>query len=302
MAEQTVETIVNQLKTLLADKSPNYRAIVKLSNQLSKLDPKFQRFSVDAKTLIHLGRDSIKDHTTALIELVKNSYDADAFNVEVEVLCRNGNDLIRVADNGFGMTGEQLKDYWLRIGFSNKRKSKHSDLGRRKTGEKGIGRISTDRLGGKLELLSKTESGGIVGLVINWDEFDSDEKDIFDIDVELTSPTSINIPSKDGKESKAGTEIKISNLRQPWSSLNIENLYYELSALTSPFKDVVDFEIDLKNDVAEVFSKKVDADFYKASEIELTTIFDGSNEVYYSIKDKYSDRDIVDTITLPQFY
>ena len=34
-----------------------------------------------------LGRDSIKDHTTALVELVKNAYDADATQVEVEIFC-----------------------------------------------------------------------------------------------------------------------------------------------------------------------------------------------------------------------
>lgn len=79
------------------------------------MDNRFQRFSVDAKTLIHLGRDSIKDHTTALLELVKNSYDADAKNVEVEVFCKNDKNLIRVADNGCGMTKEEPIKYWRRF-------------------------------------------------------------------------------------------------------------------------------------------------------------------------------------------
>lgn len=62
--EQGIKT---ELKRLLDAKSPDYRNILKLSSELSKMDPNFQRFFVDAKTLIHLGRDSIKDHTTALI-------------------------------------------------------------------------------------------------------------------------------------------------------------------------------------------------------------------------------------------
>src|SRR5690242_8776634 len=98
------QDIIDSLQELLKAEEPDFRLILKLSNQLSKLDDKFQRFAIDAKTLIHLGRDSIKDHTTALIELVKNSYDADALAVDVEVFCSNGSDLIRVADNGFGMT------------------------------------------------------------------------------------------------------------------------------------------------------------------------------------------------------
>lgn len=291
-AEPEAENLKKQLQKLLEADESDFRAILKLSNQLSKLDKKYQRFAIDAKTLIHLGRDSIKDHTTALIELVKNSYDADANNVDVEVFCKNGNNFIRVADNGFGMTRDQLLNSWLRIGFSSKRISKLSGYGRRKTGEKGIGRISTDRLGAFLELITKTEENGIIGLKVNWNEFDVEGKDVFDIDIELTNPTEINIPATDGRESASGTEIKVTKLRQNWSIRNIENLYYELSALTPPFHEVKDFTVTLKNDVAQVFSKKVTSDFYDAAEIELTAVYDGiGSEILYSIKDKYSKKE-----------
>lgn len=289
--------IVEQLQSLLNKGNSDYREILKLSKELSKLDRKFQRFFVDAKTLIHLGRDSIKDHTTALLELVKNSYDADAKNVDVEVLCKNGNDLIRVADNGFGMTREQLVNSWLQIGFSNKRVSKMSEMGRRRTGEKGIGRISTDRLGANLELITKTTTDGLIGLRINWDEFDTEGKDIFDIDVEVIEPASIDIPWREGKPSDAGTEIRITRLRQPWTLNNIENLYYELSALTPPFNDVKDFQINLKNDVSPTFSKQVNSEFFKTAEIELTAVYDGTgSDILYTIKDKYTKADKIETI------
>ena len=294
---KTAAELQQELIALLLSPNPDYTSVLKLANEYSKLDPIFQHFSIDAKTLIHLGRDSIKDHTTALIELVKNSYDADANNVQVEVLCRNNNDLIRVADNGFGMTRKQLIDSWLRIGFSNKRESKLSELGRRKTGEKGIGRISTDRLGGELELTTKTTSDGIVGLRLNWDEFDVEGKEVFDIKVELTNPGSISVPSKKGIESPSGTEIKITRLRQPWTTRNIENLYYELSALTPPFNEVVDFEISLTNDVSSVFTGKVNSDFFKAAEIELTAIYDGvGSNIIYNIKDKYHSAETTEFI------
>jgi signal transduction histidine kinase len=295
--------IIRKLQGLLNDGASDYRAILKLSNELSKLDPNFQRFFIDAKTLIHLGRESIKDHTTALIELVKNCYDADAHQVDIDVFCKNDNDLIRVADNGFGMTKDQILNNWLRIGFSGKKNSKMSDLGRRKTGEKGIGRISADRLGARLELISKTETDGLVGLKVNWDDFDIDNKDVFDIDVELTTPSSIDLPlMKGGKVSKSGTEIRITKLRQPWTPGNIEGLFNELSALTPPFNQVSDFSINLKNDVAQEFSRKVNSKYYEAAEIDVTTVFDGTNEVYYCIKDRYTKKDIIDTISLEQFY
>ncbi len=295
------DEIKNELQKLLASQNLDYRSIVKLSNLLSKLDQKFQRFSIDAKTLIHLGRDSIKDHTTALIELVKNSYDADAQNVDVEVLSKGENRIIRVADNGFGMTQDELFNNWLRIGFSNKRESRLSQLKRRKTGEKGIGRISTDRLGACLELITKTEQSDLVGLKVNWDEFDTEGKDVFDIDVEITHPTHINIPPKNDCTSISGTEIIITKLRQIWTPSNIENLYYELSALTPPFNEVADFEINMKTDIAQEYSKKVDSHFFKASEIELTAIYEGKGpEIYYSIKDKYHNEEITEIIKWQQ--
>ncbi len=298
---QTEKEIIKKLQDLLEKGGKDYRAILKLSSELSKKDKNFQRFFIDAKTLIHLGRESIKDHTTALIELVKNSYDADANNVEVEILCTGNSDIIRIADNGFGMTKDQLLNSWLRIGFSAKRESKMSDLGRRKTGEKGIGRISADRLGAKLELISKTDIDGIVGLKVNWDDFDIEGKDVSEIDVELTSPTEINIPLKNSSQSTTGTEIRITKLRQPWSAKNMENLYNEFSTITPPFNQASDFAINLINDVAPDFSRPVSSKYYEAAEVDVTVIFDGSNEVYYSIKDKYSTGDIVKTINLQQF-
>ncbi len=294
---QTAPELQQELIKLLQASEPDFRSILKLSNLLSKFDDKFQRFNVDAKTPIHLGRDSIKDHTTALLELVKNSYDADAKNVDVDVFCKNKKDLIRVADNGFGMTRNELINHWLRIGFSIKRKSKLSELGRRKTGEKGIGRISTDRLGANLELITKTVTDGIIGLKVNWNEFDTEGKDVFDIDVELIHPDSINVPPKGGKPSPTGTEIRISNLRQSWTVSNIENLYYELSALTPPFDEVKDFEIVLHNDVAPAFSSKINSEFFKAAEIELEAVYDGNgSDILYTIKDRYNKKPTVETI------
>lgn len=296
----TEQEIIEKLKGHLADGS-DYRSILKLASELSKKDKNVQRFFIDAKTLIHLGRDSIKDHTTALIELVKNSYDADSHNIDIEINCLNGNDIIRIADNGFGMTQDELLNNWLRIGFSGKRESKVSNLGRRKTGEKGIGRISADRLGAHLELISKTKEG-IVGLKVNWDDFDIEGRDVFDIDINMTYPTSINIPETKGETSETGTEIKITSLRQPWTKDNISGLYNELASLTPPFDQVQDFKINLVNDVAPEYTKPINSKYYEAAEIDVSAVFDGSDEVVYSIKDKYSTNEIVKKIKLQQFY
>jgi HSP90 family molecular chaperone len=142
-------------------------------------------FTVDARAILTLGRDSIKDHTTALVELVKNSYDADATKVEVEVFVGAKAPFIRVADNGGGMTETEIDNNWLRIGFSGKTTEKVSTLNRRKTGEKGIGRISADRLGAILELYTKAK-GKVYALQVNGDKFDVKVIDLSNITIDET--------------------------------------------------------------------------------------------------------------------
>ena len=291
------DDIQKQLSELLSKRPLEFDKILSLSNELVKLDPDFQRFFVDAKTLIHLGRDSIKDHTTALLELVKNSYDADANNVEIEIYSK-GKDLIRIADNGFGMTENELKNNWLRIGFSEKRTSKTSQSGRRKTGEKGIGRISTDRLGARLEIRTKSKNDDLVGLSLNWDDFDVDGKNISDIKVELTKPKEILLPRKSGEIAKTGTEILITQQRQPWTKRNVENLYTELSSLTPPFENVSDFSISFINDIEPNVSKEIDANYLNAAEIELEAYYDGKDEkIVYTFKDKYKKKEIIESVS-----
>jgi signal transduction histidine kinase len=296
METNEIEKIKQEFFELLSKTPLDCDKVLRLSNELAKLDPNFQRFFVDAKTLIHLGRDSIKDHSTALLELVKNSYDADAKNVEVEIYSKT-NDFIRIADNGFGMSELELKNNWLRIGFSAKRLSKTSELGRRKTGEKGIGRISTDRLGSTLELRTKSKNDKLIGLKLNWNDFDVEGKDLSDIKVQLFEPESITLPELKGVKSETGTEIIISNQRQKWTNKNIENLFTELSALTPPFEEVIDFKIDLKNDILPNVSRVIDTNFLKAAEIDLEAFYDGKgSDIIYTINNKYTKKETIETV------
>jgi hypothetical protein len=115
-----------------------------------------KHFSVDARAMLTWGRESIKDHTTAVLELVKNSYDAAATIVEVQIwtnLFAEGGPHIRIVDDGVGMSATDVENNWLRLGYSAKREDRFTARGRRRTGEKGVGRISADRLGCRLSLL-----------------------------------------------------------------------------------------------------------------------------------------------------
>lgn len=245
-------------------------------------------FSIDARIILNLGRESIKDHTTALLELVKNSYDADATKVEIEIIVKSDRPYIRIADNGSGMTEGIVDKCWLRIGYSEKRVQKVSIKKRRKTGEKGIGRISADRLGSILELKTKAEGSKVFGLTLDWDDFDVDHKELAAVPINVLNNPEIKLPKTSASSKSTGTELIISNLRQNWTSSDVENLYDELSILTPPFEKVNDFEIHLLNDVNETLNGKVKSPFYQQAEIELNASYDGIGlDISYRLKDKY---------------
>ncbi|CAD5251236.1 MULTISPECIES: ATP-binding protein [unclassified Imperialibacter] len=248
-----------------------------------------KNFKIDARLILQLGRESIKDHTTALIELIKNSYDADASKVEVEIFCKTPEPYVRVADNGFGMTELEIDANWLTIGFSEKRVKKRSQQGRRKAGEKGIGRIAADRLGAQMSLITKSKFDRIQGLLVNWDEFDTDNKSVSDIKLKVIESAELNIP-KDQYNSTSGTELKITNLRHDWTEENISDLYRELSFFTPLFASGINFEILLKNDIDPSFSRPVKTAIYDVAEIDLTLHFDGKKELIYEFKNKINPK------------
>ncbi len=243
-----------------------------LAEEQNEKSPK--HFTVDARTILQLGRQSIKDNVTAVLELVKNSYDADADIVEVEIATQQENGYIRIADNGCGMTEDVIDDSWLRIGFSDKRVERFSKRGRRKTGEKGVGRISADRLGSTLELRTRAENKGDFGLVIDWNLFDVEGVTLSDIPIETLTNVRAELP-RHGTKLSSGTELIVRDLREPWTANEIRNLYDELSVLTPPFQQVQDFKIYLKTDVAPDYNGLITSSFEEAALIELEASFDG---------------------------
>ena len=109
-----------------------------------------------------LGEELVTDEVTALMELVKNAYDADATWVKIAINTKgvysdstkyftdNKSGFITVEDNGFGMNEDEIIDGWLVISVSEKRKMKSEGRttpeGRTPLGDKGLGRLSTQRL------------------------------------------------------------------------------------------------------------------------------------------------------------
>lgn len=247
-------------------------------------------FIVDAKTILALGRNSIKDSNTALLELVKNSYDAGANKVEIEVITKEATPYIRVADNGKGMSGSEIENNWLRIGYSIKNSEKLTDRGRRKTGEKGVGRLAADRLGSILTLVTKNQNQSIIGIKVDWEKFNVNNKDLSSVNIDILKSPTISIPVYKNEKTISGTEIIIHSLRATWTDVDIKNLYQELAVLTPPFENVQDFEIYLKTDITNSFNGKIASPFYENAEIELNLEYTGEdNKIVYNLKDKYNE-------------
>jgi signal transduction histidine kinase len=116
------------------------------------LDEGTLSFTIESRLLRELGERLVKQPEVAIVELIKNAYDADA--TDCEIIYDLGRS-ITVRDNGVGMTLDRFKDGWMRIGTSSKEETPASDrYGRRITGEKGIGRFAVRFLGRALHLES----------------------------------------------------------------------------------------------------------------------------------------------------
>lgn len=111
-------------------------------------------FTVDSALLSELGEKLVESPHIALVELVKNAYDADATQVGVKILPDpQGGPSVQVTDNGSGMTFRDVENYWMRIATTHKTAHALSKrYGRPRTGSKGIGRFSCRRLGTRLRL------------------------------------------------------------------------------------------------------------------------------------------------------
>lgn len=195
-----------------------------VKNALNSVDVSF---SVDAGIIDRLGRELVSKKETAVSELIKNAYDADAINVRllfIDADTETGE--LRIEDDGSGMTLEELVNGFMRISSSDKATHPHSPIyQRRRAGQKGIGRFATQRLGHILEIITQTEEDSFAHKVtINWDEY-KNGRDLAEIQNRLEQ-----IPKTDSH----GTLIIIKRLREFWSAPLILSIYKDVSDLILP--------------------------------------------------------------------
>lgn len=191
-----------------------------------------------------VGKDLINDDNIAIVELVKNAYDAGSNSVLVRFdnFSRNGKTTagsrIVIADQGCGMDLGDIEDKWLNIAYSEKKFSLQGN-GSYLAGNKGVGRFSCDRLGEELDLLTRTKGGELLHMNTAWADFEVEgEKDltIQDIDLEITDIKNEKAAELAGIDSfpANGTALVISNLRSEWDRDKLLDLKRALEKFLNP--------------------------------------------------------------------
>lgn len=206
-------------------------------------DNRTLRWRFDVSTFRLIGRDLITDRVTALFELVKNSYDANAQNVNVifeNVGAGKTESLIRIEDDGYGMSFEDIRDKWMVIGTSSKRSHPYSPepYNRKCVGEKGIGRFAVDKLGDKVSIITKnTGTDKWLKVDVDWSSYFNEPQEREDIRL-FTDVENAYSYSEAENQNISGTRLVITSIREPWTKKEIEHLLHEISKIVSPFANL----------------------------------------------------------------
>ena len=209
-------------------------------------------FKPRARLLLQLGDELIRNERIALLELIKNAYDADATKVKVTMSKVNDREsgVIVIEDNGEGMNLELIKNVWMEPGSNRKlldaNKKKRTRIFKRSVlGEKGIGRFAVHKLGDEIEIITKKKNEREVRITIDWTIFEN---------TSYLDDTPIEVEERDSKhfsKNESGTRIIVKKLRKNWTRGMVRDVYRSWNALRSPFATPESFDIELDSDNKE---------------------------------------------------
>lgn len=205
-------------------------------------------FKPKAQILLQLGEQLIKSESVAILELIKNAYDADAKNVVVTMMNIDEPEkgYIEIIDDGVGMNLWTVQNVWMEPGNTHKKDivtaSKRSSLNRLPIGEKGIGRFGVHKLGKKIEMITRSANEQEIYVSIDWDSF-ANAKYLEDVHVVIEERTPEFFTN-----GKTGTKLYISNLSACWTRGMLRNVYRSVTSLSSPFNSIDAFRVKFKTD------------------------------------------------------
>lgn len=209
-------------------------------------------FRPRARLLLQLGDQLIRSENVAIVELIKNAYDADATICKVNFtnIDQKDHGQVEILDDGIGMTPEVVNKVWLEPGADFKDALLVGDQNRlafaitlpKRTpiGEKGVGRFGVHKLGDYIELVTKSpDSNEEVVIEIDWSLF---SESVYLEDANFSVKTRAPEIFTNGK---TGTLITIKKLRKVWDKSLYRELYRNILSLSSPTQNPDEFRVDV---------------------------------------------------------
>jgi len=237
------------------------------------------RFSTSI--LRRLGEELNPSPDQSVLELVKNSYDADAVGCTVELIRTDQpGGTIRVSDNGDGMDAAAIRDGWLVLGQSLKAPGGRTRLGRIRAGSKGLGRLAALRMGLSATLVSRPRADPKhqFRLTINWRDYDEAAlvEDVILIIQEEPHP----------EKSQPGTEITLEHLRCDITRMDVKRLARSLLLLADPFGESPEgFRPVLRAPEFADLEALVENRYFKDAEYHLIARVDKSGKAHAAVTD-----------------
>lgn len=187
--------------------------------------------------LTRLGEELVPNLDQAIIELIRNAYDADATLCAIDLRdVREPGGTITLADDGTGMRRDEIENGWLVLGGSSKESAKLTKFRQRRTvGDKGLGRLAALRAGTHAAMVTRhIDDEDAFAVDVEWSDF-SGAKVVEDVPLTIRSAY---------RESH-GTTIVLSGLSRVLNRGEIDRLGRSIVLLTSPFEGGSDFRVEL---------------------------------------------------------
>lgn len=237
---------------------------------MTQLTLPFPHLKFSPSILRRLGEELNPSPDHGLLELIKNSYDADARTCRVQLTdVSDVGGKVVITDDGVGMTYHDIDNRWMVLGHSTKSTDQLTGLGRIPVGNKGLGRLAALRLGNVITVESRpaSEPKQVHSVTIDWRKVDA---------AEVVEQVELPITSRDRLDAETqGTTITISDLKVRLSRNDAKKLARGILILADPFAaDPVGFQPSLKakefRDLEELVQKRYfnDAEFHLTARVD----------------------------------
>jgi signal transduction histidine kinase len=249
--EPTLEDLKAELGRKAGEATTDFGEILRLASDIAEKQEGVVRFATDAALVRRLGRELVAKQETALGELVKNAYDADATSCTVSLVRDEDGPRFDIVDDGNGMTYAEITNGFMRLASNEKVENPVSPrFGRSRAGKKGIGRFATERVGGRLTIVTQTRKDDHAWKIeIDWTEFEQGT----DIGIIANRIAQVD------KERPHGTRLSVSDLHDDWNDADLRRVYRYLATVIQPVAEGIDLVEERAEDAHE--HDKADGDY-----------------------------------------